>query len=49
MLSRTAVISAVKKAEIIERNLEPIKSNEVLVKVQACNLCTSEYGVWSGK
>ncbi len=49
MKSRTAIISGIKETRIIERTLDPINENEVLVKVLACNLCTSEYGVWSGK
>ncbi|MEO1768642.1 zinc-dependent alcohol dehydrogenase [Candidatus Enterococcus ferrettii] len=47
--NRTAVIKEVEKAEIIVRQIPAIKENEVLIKVHACNLCTSEYGIWTGK
>ena len=47
--NRTAVIKEVEKAEILVRQIPSIKENEVLIKVHACNLCTSEYGIWTGK
>lgn len=46
--AKTAVIYGVKDARIVERNLREIGPNDVLIKVLACNLCTSEFGIWSG-
>lgn len=46
--TKTGVIIGEKKAEIQERILKKMGSNDVLIKVHACNLCTSEYGIWSG-
>lgn len=47
--NRTAVIKDVKQTEILIRQIPSIEVNEVLIKVHACNLCTSEYGIWTGK
>lgn len=46
--ARTGVILGIKQAEIHERILKSLDPNDVLIEVQACNLCTSEFGVWSG-
>ena len=46
--SRTAVINAVRDARIVTRQLPDLGPHGVLVKVSACNLCPSEYGLWSG-
>lgn len=46
--TRTAIISGVKRAEIVVRPLRELGSRDVLIKVLSCNLCTSEFGVWSG-
>ncbi len=46
--TRTAIIQGVKDARIVTRKLKELDSNDVLIKVLSCNLCTSEYGVWTG-
>lgn len=46
--SRTAVIYGVKDARVIERDVPELGTHDALIKVEACNLCTSEYGVFSG-
>lgn len=42
------VITAPRKAEVHRRCLPEIRENEILVKLDACNICTSDYGQWSG-
>jgi L-iditol 2-dehydrogenase len=42
------VITAPQKAEVHRRPLPEIGENEILVKLKACNICTSDYGQWSG-
>ena len=46
--TRTAIIAGVKDARIVERDVPELGAHDVLIKVLACNLCTSEFGVWSG-
>lgn len=45
---RFAVLTEAKIAEIHERPLPKIGDNEVLVKQEACNICTTDYGQWLG-
>lgn len=45
---RTGIIFGEKKAVIEKRRIKAIGINDVLIRVKACNLCTSEYGIWSG-
>jgi len=46
--NRIAVLEGKGKARIIERQIESIQDDEVLIKIEACNLCTSEYGIYAG-
>ena len=46
--TRTAIINEARDARIVTRRIREIGPRDVLIKVQACNLCTSEFGVWSG-
>ena len=46
--TKFAVITEKFIAEVHERKISELKDDQVLVKVNACNLCTSEYGVWNG-
>lgn len=46
--TKFAVITDKFVAQVHERNIPELKPDQVLVKVKACNLCTSEYGVWNG-
>lgn len=48
MSTKFAVITEKFIAEVHEREIPALKDDQVLVKVNACNLCTSEYGVWDG-
>ncbi|MFD1485910.1 zinc-binding dehydrogenase [Lacticaseibacillus baoqingensis] len=46
--TKFAVITEKFVSEVHERKIQPLHDDQVLVKVKACNLCTSEYGVWNG-
>ncbi len=48
MKARTAVLTAVERAEVINRELPALGDHDVLVKVDANNICTSEYGAFNG-
>lgn len=48
MKTKTAVIYGVNDVRVCERELREVKENHVLIKVGACNLCTSEYGIYGG-
>lgn len=48
MKAKTAVLTAVEKAEVIDRELPELGSHDVLIKVAANNICTSEYGAFNG-
>lgn len=45
---KTAVIKDIGKAGVVLRDLPVLKSHELLIKIAACNICTSEYGVFNG-
>ena len=45
---RFAVLTKAKVAEIHERPLPEIGDYQVLVKQEACNICTTDYGQWLG-
>ena len=42
------VLTGVRKAEVKQRILPQLRDNDVLVKLQTCNICTSDYGQWLG-
>ena len=48
MKAKTAVLTAVETAEVIERELPELGEPDVLVKLDANNICTSEYGAFNG-
>ena len=48
MKVKTAVLREAGKAEVIDRELPELSGHEVLVKVAADNICTSEYGAFNG-
>ena len=48
MKVKTAVLREAGKAEVIDRELPEFSGHEVLVKVAADNICTSEYGAFNG-
>ena len=46
--TRTAIINAAHDAQIVIRPIHDLGDHDVLIKILSCNLCTSEYGLWSG-
>lgn len=48
MKAKTAVLTAVETAEVINRELPELGEHDVLVKIDANNICTSEYGAFNG-
>lgn len=48
MKVKTAVLRGVEKAEVCARELPKLDAHDVLVKVAANNICTSEYGAFNG-
>lgn len=48
MKAKTAVLTAVETAEVIDRELPELGEHDVLVKIDANNICTSEYGAFNG-
>lgn len=46
--TKTAVLRGKEQLSIEERKLPVLDENSVLVQVLACNVCTSEYGVYDG-
>lgn len=48
MKAKTAVLTAVETAEVIDRELPELGEHDVLVKIDADNICTSEYGAFNG-
>lgn len=45
---RFAVLTKAKNAEVHEGNFPEIGEKQVLVKQEACNICTTDYGQWQG-
>ena len=46
--TRFAVIEQEKVVKIHERKVPELRDEEVLIKNLACNICTADYGLWSG-
>lgn len=46
--TKTAVLHGKEQLTIEERVLPELTPDSVLVKIKACNICTSEYGVYNG-
>ena len=46
--TKTAVLYGAGKLAMEERALPQLTEDRVLVKIKACNICTSEYGVYNG-
>jgi len=46
--TRFAVIEQERVVKIHERRLPELKEDQVLIKNLACNICTTDYGQWSG-
>lgn len=46
--AKTAVLRGMGQVKLEDRKLPEVDENSVLVKIRACNICTSEYGVYNG-
>lgn len=46
--TKTAVLRGKEQLTIENRTLPELTPDSVLVKIEACNICTSEYGVYNG-
>ena len=46
--AKTAVLHGKEQVELVDRPLPEMDDQSVLVKIRACNICTSEYGVYNG-
>jgi Threonine dehydrogenase and related Zn-dependent dehydrogenases len=46
--AKTAVLRGAGLVALENRKLSEMDENSVLVKIKACNICTSEYGVYNG-
>lgn len=47
-MMRFGVLTKAHTAEIHERPLPELGENDVLIKQEACNICTTDYGQWLG-
>lgn len=47
-IMKFGVLTGVKTAEVRERPLPELGDNNILVKLQTCNICTTDYGQWLG-
>lgn len=47
-MTRFAVMEAERVVKIHIRKLPELKADEVLIKNGACNICTTDYGQWTG-
>lgn len=45
---RFGVITAPHQAEVHERPLPPLGDDQVLLRLETCNICTTDYGLWTG-
>ncbi len=48
MIAKTGILLEKGKATMIERELGELKPYEVIIKVEVCNLCTTDYQQWQG-
>lgn len=46
--TRFAVLEAERVCKVHERTLPELRDDEVLIQNMACNICTTDYGQWSG-
>lgn len=46
--TRFAVIEQERVVKVHERKIPELKADEVLIKNGACNICTTDYGQWTG-
>lgn len=48
MIAKTGILTEKGHAEVIDRELPNLKSTQVLIEVEKCNLCTTDYQQWQG-
>lgn len=48
MIVKTGILEEKGKAKIVDREIRELKPTEVLIKVEKCNLCTTDYQQWQG-
>ena len=46
--TRFAVLEAERVVKVHEREIPALKADEVLIKNGACNICTTDYGQYTG-
>lgn len=46
--NKVAVLTGKGQVELRNKELPSLKEDELLIEVKACNICTSEYGIYSG-
>lgn len=46
--TKFAVMEGIRDVKVLERTLPELKPDEVLIKNGACNICTTDYGQWTG-
>lgn len=45
---RFGVILGTRRAEVHERSIPSLTDDELLIKIEACNICTTDYELWTG-
>ena len=48
MKAHAAILKEAGQVAVEEVELRKLKEDELLIRVRACNLCTSEYGIYTG-
>lgn len=48
MIAKTGILTEKGNAKVIDRELPELKSDQVLIEVEKCNLCTTDYQQWQG-
>ena len=46
---RFGVIFDTRDARVCERPIPEVKEDELLIKIEACNICTTDYELWNGQ
>ena len=47
-MMKFGVLTGVRRAEVHQRPLPALGDNDILVKLETCNICTTDYGQWLG-
>lgn len=48
MIVKMGILKEKGLAEVVDRKLPELKPNQILIKVEKCNLCTTDYQQWQG-